>query len=138
MLLVVSYLSLFGSFVALSHDAPPKQPGRAVWAASVGCVRCPLPSFLPDILNLQSFKLPASSRSHSFCTPPFTSNPGVPPWLPRWECSWFLLLPGGVCDLPVLRPGLQESLARFFFRRRGFICIFLCIFLGEYPFLFLF
>ena len=78
----------------------------------------PLPFSLTQCPHdLQSFNVQASSssHSHSFCMTPFTSNPGMPPWLLQWGHLWILLLPGGTGDLSVLCPGLQEGLARFFF-----------------------
>ena len=94
------------------HGTLHEQPGRVVWVASVGCVRCP-PFFLTRCP--QSAALQVSSRSYSFRTTPFTSNPGMPPWLPRW---------GGTRDPSALCPGHREGLHGFFFRRWRFCASF--------------
>ena len=46
---------------------------------------------------------------------PFTSNPGMPPWLPQW---------GGTRDPSALCPGHCEGLHRFFLRRWRFCASF--------------
>ena len=109
-----------------SPDTPSGLPWPNVFVAP------PLLSYpMSSIYNRSSIKLkPFSLFPHDT----FTSNPGVPPWLLQWGRSWILFPPGGTSDPSVLRPGLQEGLARVFFRRHGF----LCIFLDEYQFLFLF
>src|ERR1700677_1333466 len=55
----VTVFTLFGSFVTLSS----RHPSRATWTRRLGCLgrmcSLPPPSFLPDVLNLQPFKLQA-------------------------------------------------------------------------------
>jgi hypothetical protein len=58
----------------------------------------PPPRLLYGVLKFQALQaLPVFS--HFFRTTPFISNPGAPPWWPRWECSWPHFLPGGTFDL---------------------------------------
>jgi hypothetical protein len=84
------------------HCTLHEQPRCAVCVVLVGCIPCP-PHF-PQALTQypRSVTFQASSHLHSFCMIPFTGNPGMPPWLPLWGHSWFLLLPGGACELSVL------------------------------------
>ena len=71
-------VTLFRSYITLSSRPPSsfklhEQPGRAVWGALVGSVRCPPPFLSPDPLNPATFQV--SNRSYTFRTTPFTGNP---------------------------------------------------------------
>ena len=88
----------------------------AVCVALVGCVSFP-PFFLTRCP--QSAALQVSSCSYSFHTTPFTSNPGILPWLPRW---------GDTRDPSVSCPGHYEGLASLL----SLALEVLCIFLGEF------
>ena len=68
-------------------------PSRATWTRRLGCLgrMCSLPPLPTYPRCPQSTTFQASSRSHFSCTTPFTSNPGVLPWSPRWGRSWFLV-----------------------------------------------
>jgi len=121
------------------HGTLHEQSGRAVWVASAECVRCPSLSLLPNVLDLQPFR----HQAQAVLTLP-ARHPSRATLACRLGCfggaarSWILFPPSGTSDSSVLRPGLQEGLARFFFffffRRRGV----LRIFPGEYHLLFLF
>src|ERR1700677_125315 len=76
----------WGLLSPFPHGTLHEQPGRAVWVASVGCVRCPpLPSHpMSSTCNPSSIK-PQAVLTLSAQHPSQVTS--VPPWLPRWGRS---------------------------------------------------